>query len=196
MVDKKEESLQSLLYIRQGIYNPLLRFSFTNITEEEFISAWNSEPIKIPAGVTVELTHHLAAKLTRELVDKIMIGNAKINEIEFYKNNPNVQMNTYRASSSLGVPGARKIWEDQICRLLAPDEESPQTQLMRIKIREELMRDLKAEPSSGSPLDNASISVEEFADLSNRLDNKEEKIEKAPMKLKKVGRPAKIKETA
>lgn len=178
----KKESLQDLLYIRQGIYNPTLRFAFTNITEEEFVSAWNGEPIKIPAGHTVELPHHLAAKLTKELVDKIMIGNAKLNEIEFYKNNPNSMPNTYRAPNSLGVPAARKVWEDQICRLLAPDEESPQTQLMRIKIKEELMRDLKAEPASGSPLDNAP-KLEEFADLTS---GKEEKVEKAPMKLKTV----------
>lgn len=179
---EKEKSLQDILFIRQGIYNPMLRFAWTNITEEEFVSAWGGEPIKIPAGQTVELTHHLAAKLTKELTDKIMIGNAKLNEIEFYKNNPNVQINTYRANSSLGVPAARAIWDNQICRLLAPDEESPQTQLMRIKIKEELLRDLKAEPASGSPLDNAPTGLGEFADLSN----KEEVIEKKPMKLKKV----------
>lgn len=184
-MEKKEETLQDLLYIRQGIYNPMLKFAFTNITEEEFVSAWGGEPIKIPAGLTVELPHHLAAKLTKELVDKIMIGNAKLNEIEFYKNNPNVQMNTYRAASSLGVPAARKVWEDKIVHLMAPDEESPQTQLMRIKIKEELMRDLKAEPSSGSPLDNAP-KLSEFADLGA---HKEEVQEKAPMKLKTTKTP-------
>jgi hypothetical protein len=183
MSQEKEQTLQELLFIRQGIYNPLLRFAFTNITEEEFTSAWGGEPIKIPAGHTVELPHHLAAKLTKELVDKIMIGNAKLNEIEFYQKNQNAMPNTYRAASSLGVPGARKVWEDQICRLLAPDEESPQTQLMRIKIKEELLRDLKAEPATGSPLDNAPAGLGEFADLTA---DKETKAEKAPMKLKEV----------
>lgn len=179
----KEQSLQDLLYIRQGIYNPLLKFAFTNITEEEFVSAWGGEPIKIPAGQTVELPHHLAAKLTKELVDKIMIGNAKLQEMEFYKNNPNVQINSYRAPSSLGVPAARKVWEDQIVHLMAPDEESPQVQLMRIKIKEELMRDLQAEPSSGSPLDSAPKNLADFADLQTE---KEPEVEKEPMKLKKT----------
>jgi len=187
-MDKKEQTLQEILYIRQGIYNPMLRFAFTNITESEFTSAWGGEPIKIPAGHTVELTHHLAAKLTKELVDMIMIGNAKLNEIEFYKNNQNAMPNTYRAASSLGVPAARKVWEDQICRLLAPDEESPQTQLMRIKIKEELMRDLQAQPSAGSPLDNAPKSLGEFADLNI---DKEQEIEKAPMELKTVSKTKK-----
>lgn len=189
MSQDKEKTLQDYLYLRQGIYDPTLRFAFTNITEEEFTSAWNSEPIKIPAGHTVELSHHLASKLTKELVDKIMMGNAKLNEIEFYTKNPNSMPNTYRAPSSLGVPSARKIWEDQICRLLAPDEESPQTQLMRIKIKEELLRDLKAEPASGSPLDSAPKSLSEFADLSVQHTDITEQV---PMKLKQVGRPKKV----
>lgn len=189
MSQEKQQTLQELLYIRQGIYNPMLKFAFTNITEETFTSAWGGEPIVISAGNTVELPHHLAAKLTKELVDKIMIGNAKLNEVEFYKNNPNVQINTYRAPSSLGVPAARKTWEDQIVHLMAPDEESPQTQLMRIKIKEELLRDLKAEPSTGSPLDNAPKNLGEFADLNT---DKILTIEVAPMKLKKaLGRPKK-----
>lgn len=189
-MSKEENTLQELLYIRQGIYNPMLKFAFTNITEETFTSAWGGEPIVIPAGHTVELPHHLAAKLTKELVDKIMIGNAKLNEVEFYNKNANAMPNTYRAPSSLGVPGARKVWEDQIVHLMAPDEESPQTQLMRIKIKEELMRDLQAEPSTGSPLDNAPASLDEFADLNA---NKQQSEEKEPMKLKKApGRPKKI----
>lgn len=191
MAESKAETLQDLLFIRQGIYNPMLKFAWTNITEEQFISAWNGEPIKIPAGHTVELPHHLAAKLTKELVDKIMIGNAKLTEIEYYQKNQNAMPNTYRAPSSLGVPAARKIWEDQICHLMAPDEESPQTQLMRIKIKEELLRDLKAEPSSGSPLDNAP-KLTEFADLTT---THEKTIEVKPeVKLKEVkprGRPKK-----
>lgn len=182
-MSEKKESIADILYIRQGIYNPTLRFAFTNISEEEFVSAWGGEPIKIPAGHTVELPHHLAAKLTKELVDKIMIGNAKLNEVEFYQKNQNAIPNSYRAASSLGVPGARKVWEEQICRLLAPDEESPETQLMRIKIKQELLADLKAEPASGSPLDNAPHGLSEFADLTA---DKQAPVEKTPMKLKKV----------
>ncbi len=139
----------------EGIYNPLLRFAFTNISEEELVSAWDGQPIKVPAGMTIELPHHLAVKLTKELVDKIMIGNAKLNEVEFYKNNPNAQMNTFRSSSSLGVPAARKVWEEQICRQMEVDEESPQVQVMRSNIRAELMKDLSAEPSQGNPLQGA-----------------------------------------
>ena len=65
MPDVKKE--QDWLHPKMGIYNPLLRAAFTNITEEEFVSAWGGEPIKVPAGRTVELPHHLAVKLTKEL---------------------------------------------------------------------------------------------------------------------------------
>lgn len=187
MTDKE---YSELLHPRQGIYNPTLRFAFTNITEEEFISAWGGEPIKIPAGRTVELPHYLAVKLTKELVDKIMIGNAKLNEVEFYKNNPNVQMNTYRAPSSLGVPAARKVWEDKIVKLMDVDQSSPEVQLQRLGIKQQLIDDLNAVPSQGSPLDNAPR-LEEFADLTA---SEEEKVEKPEMKVKeiKIGRPKKV----
>lgn len=173
----------------EGIFNPLLRFAFTNITEELFVSAWDGQPIKVPAGTTIELPHHLAVKMTKELVDKIMIGNAKLNEVEFYKNNPNTIANTYRSASSLGVPAARKVWEDQICRQMEVDEESPQVQVMRATIREELMKDLSAEPSSGTPLQGAPSGIGEFADLTK----KSETVIKADLKVKTVKDPDAVK---
>lgn len=182
MPDVKAETIDTLLHPKQGIYNPTLKFTFTNITEEEFVSAWNSEPIKIPAGRTVELPHYLAVKLTKELVDKIMIGNTKLNEVEFYKNNPNSMPNTYRAPSSLGVPAARKVWEDQICKLMNVDPDSPEVQLQRLGIKQQLIDDLNAVPSTGSPLDNAP-SLSEFADLTAP---KQEEAPKTEIKLKKV----------
>jgi hypothetical protein len=153
-----------------------------DITEEEFTSAWDGNPIKVPAGATIELTHHLAAKMTKELVDKIMIGNAKLNELEHYSKNPNTQPNMYRAPSSRGVPSARKVWEDQICRQLDVDEESPQIQVIRAQIRSEIMADLNTEAPKNNPLENAPKSIEEFADLSAKPVVKE----KAPIKVKQI----------
>lgn len=71
-----------------------------------------------------------------------MIGDAKLDEVT--KNQP-----YYRSpkGSSLGVPAARKVWEDQIVRELQVDEESPEIQVMRAKIREEVLADLKREPA-------------------------------------------------
>lgn len=164
MSDKNASN--DLLNLKQGIYDPIIRFAWTNITEEPFDIVWGGAVVTtVKAGVSVELPHYLAVKCTKELVDKIIIGNAKLNEIEFYKNNPNAVSNSYRAPSSLGVPAARKVWEDQICRVMEVDEESPQVQIMRAQIKEELLKDLSAEPSTGSPLQNAPSSISEFADL-------------------------------
>jgi len=162
----------------EGLFDPSLRFAFTNITEEEFVSHWNGSPIKIKPGDTIELSHHLAVKLTKELVDSIMIGNAKLDELA--KNQP-----YYRSpmGSSLGVPAARKVWEDKICRQLEVNEESPEMQIMRAKIREEIMSDLQAEPTGGTPLSVAPGSIAEFSDLNNA--RKEDK-EKEEIKVKKI----------
>ncbi len=131
----------------EGIFNPVLKFAFTNITEEDFVSAWNGVPITVKPGQTVSLPHHLADKMTDELVDKIMITGVKTNEVEYYKNNPNTAPNLYRAPSSLGVPAARKLWEDKIVRQLDVDEESPEIQVIRAQIKEELLSDMSKETS-------------------------------------------------
>lgn len=143
--------MSSLVGKTQGVFNPVQRFAFTNITAEDFVSKWDGQPIIVKAGQTVELPHHLADKLTDELVNKIMIGNVKLAEVEYYKNNPNTAPNFYRAPSSLGVPAARKVWEDKIVRELAVDEESPEIAVMRAQIREELQRDMQAEVSKAPP---------------------------------------------
>jgi hypothetical protein len=180
----KEENILS----PEGIYNPLLKFSFTNITEVPFEIKWNGEIVTVlKGGETVELPHYLAVVATKNLVDSIMIGNAKLDEITYYKNNPNTQPNMYRASSALGVPAARKVWEDQICRLMEVDEESPQVQVMRATIKAELMADLGAQPSQGSPLENAPKSLSEFADLT--APKTDETPKQSKIKVKKVKTP-------
>lgn len=166
-----------------GMFNPALRFAFTNITSEDFVSAWGGSEIRVKAGETIELPHHLANKLTDELVDKIMIGNAKLDEIEYYKNNPNTRPLEYRSPSQLGVPAARRVWEDQIVRELEVDEESPEIQVMRAQIREEVLNDLKAE-SSSAPV-QAPTSLSEFAEL-GKDKSVEKEAKKPPMRTKKI----------
>lgn len=172
--------MSSLVGKNDGVFNPLLRFAFTNITTEVFTSAWNGSPITVKPGQTVELSHHLADKMTDELVNKIMIGNAKLDEVEYYKKNPNTQPNFYRAASSLGVPAARKVWEDQIVRKLEVDEESPEIQVMRAQIKEELMSDLSKEKSS-APVSMPS-SLETFSELGKQT----ESAPKKPLKVKTI----------
>jgi hypothetical protein len=171
-----------------GLFDPSKRFAFTNISEEVFTSAWGGAPIVVQPGQTVELPHHLANKLTDELVDKIMIGNVKMDEVEYYKKNPNTAPNMFRAPNSLGVPAARKVWEDQIVRELAVDEESPQVQVMRAELKAQLEAELSAQPAR-EPV-QVPTNIAEFSELNNVGQSKPAAAPK-PIKLKTVGRPKK-----
>lgn len=139
---------EDVLHPTNGIFNPLYRFAFTNITKEDLESFWNGRPLKVKAGETVKLTHHLAVKLTKELVDRIMITDVKLNEVNFYKNNPNTAPNMYRAPSSLGVPAARKIWEDKIIKQLPTEKDEIQLEIMRSEMIEGLTQDLNRQTST------------------------------------------------
>lgn len=179
MTDKKEDLLHP-----EGLYNPGLRFAFTNITEEDFTSYWGGQPIVVKAGQSVELTHHLAVKLTKELVDKIMYGEATLDEVNYYKNNPNTAPNAYRSpkGSMVGVPAARKVWEDKVCHLMSQDEESPEVQVMRAELRAEILAGMNKEPVSAEPV-RVPSSLNEFAELGKQQPAAEQK---KPMRLKKL----------
>ena len=64
---------------------------------------------------------------------------------------------------SAGVPEARRPYEEKILRELKPDEENPQTAIMRSRIREELMADLTAEKSA--PITRMAVGKDEFAEI-------------------------------
>jgi hypothetical protein len=157
--------LSSNLTVKQGIYDPSKRFAVTNIQNdkfglknEDFTFYWGKSPITIKSGQTIELPHHLAVKATIELTDKIMYEEVHAEEIEGRKTNKD-----YRSPKglSVGIPNARDPIEKKIMRELALDEENPQVQVMRAQIKEELLRDLKAENATGSPALPAS-SVADF----------------------------------
>lgn len=112
-----------------------------------------------------------------------MIGNAKAEEVKFYEAHPDHVANSFRAPSQLGVPAARKVWEDKIVRELAVDEESPEIQVMRAKIREELKADMSREKSS-DPVP-VPASLEEFAELKEGTAAPEAPAKK-PMRTKKI----------
>lgn len=177
--------MSGLIGRNDGVFNPGKRFAWTNITQNDFTSHWDGQPIIVKAGQTIELNHHLANKLTDELVDQIMIGNAKLDEVT--KNQP-----YYRSpmGSALGVPAARKVWEDQIVRELEVDEESPEIQVIRAEERARILEDMNknksSEPVSAPVLGSQ---LEEFAEL-GKIDDKGIIADKIP---KKAGRPIKIK---
>lgn len=176
--------MQSFLEVN-GLYNPTLRFAFTNITEADFTSYWDKVPIVVKPGETIEISnttpipgagHALAIKMTGEMVNNIIIGSAKLDEVT--KNQP-----FYRSpqGSSLGVPAARKVWEDQILRELDPEEESPAIQTLRKQMKAEIETGI-TEKQSSAPV-HVPSSLEEFAELTG---NKPVEVAKKPARTKKV----------
>lgn len=153
----------SLLEKNQGLYDSTKRYSFTNITAEDFTSAWGGSPITVKAGETVKLNEFLANKLTTELVDKIMIGNAKMDEVKYYEKNPNTEPNRYRAANMMGVPAARKVWEDKIAQRLPDEKDTAQMQIERANMKAKLEKDMSTEKST-DPV-SVPTSLEEFAEL-------------------------------
>lgn len=148
--------------MKDGIYDPTKRFAFTNITDEPFTSQWGGQPITVKPKDVVELPHHLAVKMTTELVDKIMQEEARQDEITTRAANKDPYWRSPKGIS-MGVPEARKPYEQKILRELLPDEENPQTAIARARIREELMSDMSAEKSA--PVTRMAVSQEEFAEI-------------------------------
>lgn len=175
-----------------GIYTPGMRFAFTNISDEDFVSYWAKVPILVKAGETIELSdatplpgtgmgQTLAVKMTGELVDKIMLREVKLKEVEYYKANPGAQVNSYRGPNSLGVPNARKPYEDQILKPLAVDEDSPAMQAARQQILQDIQEGMDGKDEGvGLPKNE-----EEFAQIA-KLKEQDKKVEKKAAKTKKL----------
>jgi hypothetical protein len=183
--------MKSFLDVDGGVYTPGRRYAFTNTTDEDFTSYWSKVPIVVKPGETIEISdstpfpgsgmgHMLSIKMTGELVDKIMLTDVKRKETEYYKANPGATYNSFRAPNSVGVPAARKPFEDQVLRELAVDEESPAIQVFKKQLEEEIQRGIDGVGESVPVPTN----IEEFAEIKkfNKVTPKEVK----PVKTKKL----------
>jgi hypothetical protein len=128
-----------------------------------------------------------------EMVDKIMIDGVKQAEVDYYQRNPNAEINRFRAPSSLGVPAARKVWEDKILEELPIEEGSTEAQLLRLQIKEELEHDIKAEPSTSPVQAPASSTMPEFQGLDKEKTSLKDSINETDfVPTKHIGRPKKV----
>lgn len=196
---------RSHLEVFDTIYTPGLRFAFTNIGNEDFTSYWAQVPIVVKPGDTIEISditpipgqsmgHNLAIKMTMELTDKIIMKEAKLDELT--KNQP-----YYRSPIGfyLNVANQRKPYEDKILRKLAQDEESPAMMYMREKMKQEILAGGQVEQppeSITSALPSANFrgaitnhsDLEGFSEIKRR--NEEIKPEaKKPVKTKTIKKP-------
>ncbi len=176
----------------EGTYLPNKRFAFTNITAEPFTSKWNGVPITVGPQETIEISditpmpgicmgHNLAVKMTGELVDRIIQGEAKMEEVTYYKNNPAALPNAFRSYKNLNVgnPLARQPYEQQILKELSENEDIVSRQSSEKAFLEEIAR--------GADQNRATEQSTEFADLTDYKKKKAEEV-KAPKaaKVKRV----------
>lgn len=146
--------MSSFLDKKTGIFDPSKRYGFKNITENPFTFTWGGNPITVKPGDEVELPEHYALLATKNLVDQIMQeeAHAEEQEMKVKKNDP-----YWRSPKGIavGIPAARKPYEDKILRELKLNEESPQVQVMRAQIKEQLMADLTNGQQPPAPIESA-----------------------------------------
>ena len=140
----KGQTIQDYLYF-EGMFNPIARFAFTNVLDEDFSSKWSGQTHAVKAHQTVKLPHYLAAKFTKEIVD--------------------ILMNRDNRELFMAVPAMRKPYEDRVLALL-PDEQSTELEIIKSQFIEQLQRDTaRPEGVPDEPVDNLEL---DFDDLRNR----------------------------
>ncbi len=131
---------------KEGIYDPGQRFSITNISDKPHPIKWNNSVVYIiKPGEAIEVSDAtpvpgsgmgdaLAHKIQKEITDMVMLGEAKAEEVQrnlpYYKSPLGMQ---------LGIPNARKPYEDRILRPLPANESS--VKILSQQKAEELIRD-------------------------------------------------------
>lgn len=158
-----------------GVYDITKRYAFTNVLDEDFTSHWDKIPIVVKAGQTIEISNStpihgagqaIAYKMTKEMVDKIMTEGIRVEEAAAKTTSNNPYYRSPRASS-LGVPMARKPYEDQILKELSPDEESPDIQAERKRLLAEITQGVEAKTEVSPP---TLPSTDEFAEIKSNND--------------------------
>lgn len=139
-------------YEDRGMYDPRKRYGFKNITDEPFTFQWNSNPITVKPGTEIELPEHMAILATHKLVDQIM---GKIAHEDTVRLREKTGDFTSRSplGASLGIPQARKVWEDKIIRELKVDERSPEIQVIRAQMKEQIVADLTESQKPPEPIE-------------------------------------------
>ncbi len=143
--------MSSFLSKKEGIYDPGRRYSFTNISDQPFQLKWNSQVAGVlQPGESMELSdatpfpgsgngQALGYLFTKQLVDRIMFGEAKADEL--VKNTP-----YYRSplATRAGIPVERHPYEEKILKEL-PQSESMMKILLQQK-GDEITQDMLRQP--------------------------------------------------
>lgn len=141
-------------YVDRGMYDPRKRYGFKNITDEDFTFTWNSNPITVKPGVEIELPEHMAILATHKIVDQVM-GKIAHEDTERLRKEMKDPYARSPLGIAMGVPTARKPFEDKVLRELKVDEQSPQIQILRAQTKEQIVNDLTNAQKPPEPLSAA-----------------------------------------
>jgi hypothetical protein len=154
--------MSSFLDKKDGMFDPLKRYAFTNISDQPFTFKWNDKPATVDAGETVELPEYLALHATRGLVDQIMQDTARKDLLAKQALNP--MYTAPNVAGNMGIPAARKPIEDMILKEIPMDYSNDRTlDIKRQQVKEQLLADLSAQPSELGSLPTAT--QEEFVEV-------------------------------
>lgn len=135
------KTIQDFLYF-EGMYNPVLRFAFTNTLEHDFVSYWGGKRYIVKPGDTVKLPHYLAVKFTKEIVDQVM--------------------QEQKMGMSLGVPAMRKPFEDKVLSILPPEEGS-ELEVIKQEFVDQVLKDASKKPGvPDEPVDTPELNFEDL----------------------------------
>lgn len=138
-------TIQDLIHF-EGMYNPTLRFAFTNVQDNEFVSYWGGKQYRIKPHQSVKLPHHLAVKFTKEIVDRILQEKGK--------------------AATMGHPLVREPIENEVLKIL-PSEDSAEMEVIRQEFIEQIKGDVSAQP--GVPVEPIIAPKMDFEDLTPRV---------------------------
>lgn len=160
-------TIQDFIYM-EGMYNPTLEFSFTNVLDEDFNSKWGGMKYNVKPHQSVKLPHHLFVKFVTELVD--------------------FQMQRDRAGMMLAVPAARKPYEDKIGAFLGVVQDETKLEVITGQFIEKVTQDINKQPGvPDEPIEFPEMNADNLA----RKDFTDTTGTPAVLERPKAGRPRK-----
>lgn len=138
----------------RGMYDPRKRYGFKNITDEVFTFSWNGNPVSVKPQTEIELPEYMAIMATHKLVDQVM---GKLAQEDTERLRKEMKDHTARSplGIAMGVPAARKVYEDKILRELKIDEQSPEIQVLRAQIKDQITNDIANGQKPPEPIESA-----------------------------------------
>lgn len=165
--------MSSFLDKKSGVYDITKTYAVKNITDKPFTFRWNSNPMTIQQGKELNMPEHFMIVAVTKMVDEIMQEETRVEEVEMRKQLRDPYWRSPKGIA-LGVPAARKVYEDKIVREVKLDESDPQTQVRKVQLKEEIMGDILNSQKPPAPIESALAGIastdgsafpKEFADI-------------------------------